>query len=890
MSLATFKGGGIGGFVLFRNQYRRRQSYLQRNVRNSIRHLIMGSTISSFRTPSGLRSRDEVVAPPDEEDEEDPRPVKRRRTSMFEAAASRNEMNLGSGRLWDQVTDEEYRKAPRASTKVQPVQPSDFYGKSRPASTRPQVSKRADFQPKTPRSSIHDVVLPPTTTNFKKAIRLVINSVVLKSQQEGESVSFMRGRRSIDVMEIPCRCSVAFFSAKNDGNPEAPITQKDYQELFRRPNTCILKTTIDHEGKVARKLIDLEPFVFPKHDLFTTRKKRNHLGQFVQSWGFAEDYYVSITLEPLGVQKQWPPFDPSSLINSNIGSLNPVTDLLEAGKIINTDLHLIANMKNLFDPSRQNKSASLKLSHGQLRQDIPFSLKFEISWSLPSHLSDLSNNIELETGSPQINTMAPRSSELISVSPLAHKGRETPASESQAERREKRRRSNVATYNLKDLSTIQQGKSPRARKSRDIRSRSAQGKSEDTEGSVATYTFGKADAAQLFIKQTTTVAGLHCPICRHRHHSFDDLRIHLHMNHTELKFSLRRSTTQRLEFFLEIAKRGLRGSPTSLGPQARTFQLSHPRTLFNLDKFLNGDESWVKSREGPQHNLWPEHLQDRFHESSSSSSHVSRQSSPNTSNATDDMMEYENFCSKLPSRPRKKFFVPKTTKPLYDTITKQILVPGMEIPNSDDEKDEQWLHQKHRDIIMDYGDVTDDEKDYIVQWNPFIMTEQLTNEIHLGDAILRFVEENKVWFAQKLSRKKEFGKTMETFLMRGAVDGKCLDRCISILKEAEKNGSKEKVVAEAERPVSPAKQRGGLDCDCGGHTQPPDRVICRGEVRFSGSEFLDDLLTPSNRTAQEDFTIANAQRSQDDQSKSGGYVIIAFLRHIRGSRGVHMLN
>ncbi|KAG0648161.1 Suppressor of zeste 12 [Hyphodiscus hymeniophilus] len=838
---------------------RRNRPFLRRNVLRSIRHLVMGSAISSFKTPSGPRSREEAIGLSNDEDEEYRRPAKRRRTSLFEAAASRSEMELGLRRVFGHVADDNI-KVERGSGMIQPVQPSDFYGKYVPAPMKTDIPRRATLRP-----SIDHEILPQTTTNFKQALRLDIESIVQQPERD-ESVSFMRGRRSLEVIEINCICSVSLFIRRSEVNPQSRVGPQDYEELFQKKISCILKTTINDEGKAVRKFINLEPIVIPKVDFYTNRKKRNHQGQFVRSWGLAEEYKVSIKIEPVGLQKQWPPFDLSSLTNLDENSSNPITDLLESGNVHKTDLELRAMMKNLFDPALQSKSAPLKLSYDSTRQNIPYGLKFKISWSLPSHLSDYIKS-EVKP-SPEKVAVAPIVTGTVPASPLARKGQEVAAPDSPADSRERRRRSNVTTYNLKHLSAVQQGKSPRVRKSRDIRLRSVQESSEDSDSMVVTYTLGKADAAELLIKQQTIVPGLYCPVCGHTHKSFDDLRIHLHMIHTELKFSLRRSNPHRIEFFVDIPKRGMRGSPTSSAQQGRTFQLSPPRTLFNIDKFLNGDENWAKSRAGPQHNMWPEHLQDRFHESSSSSSpHGSRQSSPNTSHGTDDPMDFEHDHQKLPIRPHKTFLVPKTSKPLYDTVTKQILVPGAEIPSSDDEKDEQWLHQKHRDIIMDYEDVTDDEKDYITQWNAFIMQEGLTNETHLGDAILRFVEEHKLWFAQRQSRKREFAKSMETFLMRGVLDSNFLGKCISILKRGEKmEGSKESEVKKLERPVSPAKQRGGRDCGCGEHTQPSDRV---------------------------DFTTASVRRIQDGRSKGGGDVIIAFLRHfglLTGSKAWCMLH
>ena len=847
----------------------------------------MGSALSSFRTPSGLRSRDEVAAQSDDEDEEEIRPAKRRRISMFEdlAAASRGGDEFGSRRLFGQVTNEKGR-GPRLSSKIQAVQPFDFYGKFRSAHSKTELPRQDDSKPKHTTSTIDDII-PNNPVHFKKALRLDITSVVQKSPIEDEPTAFAKGRRG--PIDAKCRCSVALFG-KNDEDPSAEIRQKDYVELLRISSTCILRTTIDDGGEAVREFVNLEPFIIPADDIYTNRKKRNHRGQFVHSFDFAEKYSVAITLEPRGLQQEWPPFDLSSLTNSGIvedGSYmdsNPVTILLEDGSTTKNDVYLYSKIFNLFDPGRQNRFVDLKLSHGSLRQKIPYALRLEWKWSLPSHLSDLATrDIKIETESPRAKTGPTTAiSEAVPTSPSARKGEDISVPNSPADSRAQRRRSNVPTYNLKALSALQQGKSPRVRKSRDIRSRSAQGNSEDSDGAIVTYTFGKADSADLSIKRETMVSGLICPFCGYSHSSLDDLRVHLYTNHSCFKFSLRRSNPQRIGFFVELAKQGLRGSPTPLLEQARTFQLSQPRTLFSLEKFLNGDESWVKAREGPQHNFWPEHLHDRFHESSlSSSPHESRHSSPNTSNDTDDLMDLENYLPKMSIRPRKKYYVPKTSKPLYDTITKQILQPGDEIPNSDEEKDEGWLHQKHRDIIMDFTDVTDDEKDYIIQWNPFIMAEQLTCETHLPDTVVRFVQANKFWFGERKSRKREFGKTMETFMMRGIVDEKCMGRCIAILKEAEKmEGSKEKEVVEVERPVSPAKQRGALDCECGEHTQPPNRVICRGEVSFSHCIMpnLQPVLTRLIRNANHGSFIANVRRSQDEQLEGRGYAIIAFLK------------
>ncbi len=175
----------------------------------------------------------------------------------------------------------------------------------------------------------------------------------------------------------------------------------------------------------------------------------------------------------------------------------------------------------------------------------------------------------------------------------------------------------------------------------------------------------------------------------------------------------------RISFFVEWVKS--RSSPEMTIERSRTFQMGKPMTLFDFEKFMKGDESWSKARQGPQHNTWPEHLQREIDSSMSSSPHGSRYSSPNTSNGPDDFLDFEKPQTfHIPARPKKKFIVPETYKPLYDPLTKQRLRPGDEVPDSDEEKDEFWLDHKQKALINDFTDVNDVEKDYINRWNPFI--------------------------------------------------------------------------------------------------------------------------------------------------------------------------
>lgn len=407
----------------------------------------------------------------------------------------------------------------------------------------------------------------------------------------------------------------------------------------------------------------------------------------------------------------------------------------------------------------------------------------------------------------------------------------------------------VDTYNLKTLSAQAQGKSPRKRKARESIDTEADA---DTGSSVTiSYSFGRADSADNGVKQQHTFTGLACPFCDCSHTSLDQLRFHLHHDHDNFKFHLRRENPSRICYFVEVVR-----NRTSM--DGRTFQLGKPTTLFNLEKYLNGDNSWIRAREGPHHNHWPDHLTSgrdhtplrtsdttgREQSLLSSSVQHSRHSSPNTSSRSIDDMDIDNVSkavSKLELPKRKALFVPNTVKPLYHTITKRLLQPGEDLPSSDDEKDESWFHQKHRDMINDFEDVDADEKEYLNKWNPFAMDVQHTTDVFLPSTILNFVETNKAWFGMSPNRRQKFMTHMAVLVLRGVVKEKFVSKCVKIIRDAEMKMRDEDMAMEEEEEI--LKHRGMFDCVCLEHAPLQDRVVCVGEVSSFPLIIIVHLLT-----------------------------------------------
>ncbi|KAH8657122.1 hypothetical protein BGZ60DRAFT_140210 [Tricladium varicosporioides] len=823
-------------------QLERKLPFLRRNARVVTQHFKkMGSTLSTMMAPNSARPVDEPELsddPPDEEDDEDARPAKRRKTGIY-SNDGRKENSKDSRRPFSHVMNES--TGSRRLDKQIP--PESFYsrGKARPVTPsspgpRPPDKNFNDWALQLSGQSITKILPPEPFTDFRPALRVEVKSID-RSPGPGADLNLPKGR----FFESWCKCSVAIFYVNGESGTGRRVSQQLLQESCRQVKLGIMFVTREKDGTVTRDLEFEQPFIFPPEDFEVHKRVRpSSKGRCSTTYGIADKYRLQIYLESHGADPEglWPPLNTSFLAESELpNGVSPpdtcVSRALDDGEAERGELVLYCAVNNIFNPARQDQSVELKLCLGQNKQPSGYRLNTKIQWSLPSNMAPLlaTKAIKLESPISRSTTQFGPTQELPS-SPLVDKAGEMLTPDSPANSRSQRQRSSVTTYNLKTLSAQAQGRSPRKSKSRDSMARSDHS---DKLGTTVTYSFGRADAVESGVKQQTVVAGLECPFCKCHNRTVEHLRFHLQNEHINFKFSLRRPNPPRFQFFVEVAK-----SRPALAPSERTLQLGKPMALFDLEKFLSGDDSWTRTRQGPEHNMWAKHLISN-QTSLSSSPHESRHSSPNTSNATDDVMDLDSpkrlSIVKLPVRPRKTFLVPKAPRPLYDTINKRRLEPGEELPSSDDEKDETWLHQKHRDAINDFTDLTDDEKDFITKWNPFIMNLQLTSTKYLPEALLRFVEENKAWLKEKNSRIRRLTFECQAFLMRKSIERKTVSDCMAILRPPKTGKSTRQRIEpglDAEeiekQPSLVIASRGRLDCICGRSTQPPDRVHCRGKL------------------------------------------------------------
>lgn len=686
-------------------------------------------------------------------------------------------------------------------------------------------------------------LLPREPYNFTKSMRVDFGEIDFLSILGGHDSRFPAAQLPL---EMKCRSQVAIYYASNDDDPSQEVKGSDYVETCRKAKNCTFHVMRDEDGKILRKIVLSEPFVFMPEDFYINRRRRvndqsQSKGDFQHTFGFADYYRLQVFIEPCGAAHSlWPLLRIPPYADNQSGV---ISESLHEGKIKKDALQIFASTFHMLKPWRLGK-IPVWIQHSKKgdKQRIQYGLGLQISWSKPTSVATSSTPIEFAADTSPIKRLKedPRA-----ASPLTHIREGESPGKSPGDDRIQRRRMNILpppTYNLKALSAQAQGKSPR--KSRECRTRSELG---DGETSV-TYAFNKSHAGDFNVRAQTTVAGLDCPFCICRHDSLDLLRLHLRTDHSSFKFQLRRGLP-RVQFYVDMAAR----LSENYSNRPRTFQLGRPMGLFDLEKFLCGNDSWVNRRHGPHHEHWPDHLNNHIHDSSiSTSPFESRHSSPNTSNGTDamDFDQDHKFAKK-----KRVHVVPVTPKLLYDTITKQPLKPGDIVSDSEDERDEAWLVHRKRDLIEDFSDLSDEEKEYANQWNVFLLGEHLTTDEFLPAAAEKFVRENKEWFVErgKDHRGKLFIDHMCTLKLHGAVNNACIHKCFMILQVARREQASEEIEknnggdvdmggmgqsSEKETVKRRSKPRGAIDCGICGEVSKVNRLFCMGPVSQGFSQVL----------------------------------------------------
>lgn len=818
----------------FQEDIQRRLPFLRRNLWRSLNYLAMGSSPSKNGNANGNGNET------DHEDHDDDglyRSSKRRKVSIHSIDGENREQTHPPHPTHSTHSTHgliPHGSKPRGS-KPLTMSPSKFYSSSRAA---PGFIARFEAQKANP--------------DFVKALRIDILKITANFD-EAESIP-ANYEESIPLPEpitIKCKASIGIFQATLEDTYHGEIGPADYSELCRKTNTA--KMTITKTASGIKRDIDVaQPFVFSSEELFVNRTKDqwgipDNDGPY-QTHDLADKYRIHVTLERIGPvdhRVNWPPVGPNAgwdTMSAEYAGLHLDKACLEVKTLLPTNVG-----------RQQRKAPGISIVHKSTKQTVPYALHLQTQWSKPNSMPPPLARFEPAPRLPLHDVSDQNRTQPIDNIPDEAKQPLHTMDASLDEGRSRRVKAQPE-YNLKRLSYQTVGRSPLKRKRK---SEGAESIEETSDDITITFSFGAADSAENGIPRQHSFTGLRCPFCDRNHSTFDQFRFHLHNDHDNFEFSLRRQNPSRFSFFVKVVGGNLGSTDDRL--LKRTFQLGKEATLFDLEKYLNGDSSWIKIREGPIHNHWPdEYTTGNKQEpltfrpiaptsSLTSSSRFSHESSLDTSprsiDEAMDMGAVSRSLSKLDApRKRKVLVVPKTAKPLFHTITKRQLEPGEELPCSDDEKDESWFHQKHRDMLNDFEDTDVDpaEKEYLNEWNLYAMNHHHNVDVLLPNTVNGFVETHTSWLF-KPARKQKFMAHMGVLILQGVITEAMVSKWVKIIRDAEAKSNQgrfdgrdvnteqdEELVEEQEPQI--AKLRGKSDCVCCEYVSFHNRMVCVGQV------------------------------------------------------------
>ncbi|KAK4205643.1 hypothetical protein QBC40DRAFT_578 [Triangularia verruculosa] len=288
---------------------------------------------------------------------------------------------------------------------------------------------------------------------------------------------------------------------------------------------------------------------------------------------------------------------------------------------------------------------------------------------------------------------------------------------------------------------------------------------------------------------------LNCIICAAENDSLTHLRAH-YQSHPQYVFSF--EFRPKLGCCVTVKPNSENpGSPL----RPKVYQLGLPVQPLDVEKYVNGDESWILERLGPD----------------------------NDRDVVNNGKPARPQPKPAPKKPTKPVvLVPKTKQPLFDPYSKVPLEPGTPVPQYP--IDDAWLLLKHREALQDFIDLNEEEKEYLQEWDAFILKKHISSQQYLPRAFLQFVREKALWLVEKQARAEEFSKHVSTLLARRVLGENEIIESTTLLNEARDkmakggNGAVNGDGGKGEKKVK--KHRGQVCAGCEEPVPVSEMAIC----------------------------------------------------------------
>lgn len=381
---------------------------------------------------------------------------------------------------------------------------------------------------------------------------------------------------SKDITTTKARCKITITTPSQ--------TIGDAQVLFCDSQICTISTLQKSAGmsRMARVYLP-QPFLVPEEKIFVERDDDT-------VFDLADSYALKVELESAG-DLNWPPLSLADFVSEDdISLISPTPAVLRHWT-------LKCDFQNILNPGR--RSGSLRVRKGSVASArTDFLTKIDLTWATALPAKDHTRkrwekdplvsvvNLEQREESMPLTNGHVNGQNVRGRTPNGHaqvmedeveeevEGELTPS-------RSLRMRGPTKSYNLKVLSAQAQGREPR-------KARNAEAKRPDTDRVV--YHLPK-EATPV---REVVVDGFSCCICHAPHQSLIQLRAHLR-SHTQYGFEVN-NNAGKSGCVIDISC-----VDESFGPflRPKIYQLGKPTKAFDIEKYVEGDDSWATSRLGP---------------------------------------------------------------------------------------------------------------------------------------------------------------------------------------------------------------------------------------------------------------------------------------------------
>lgn len=695
-----------------------------------------------------------------------------------------------------QVADKKHTSRPGKGGADELADRDDHYA-------RPAKRRRFSDLPTPDAVSTQDVagyLLPEEPRALERALRVEILKIIHKDSSRVRSNGIFNGIAAPavkDVSSTQARCRMT-ITCERYGEPTV---------IYCDSQLCEIKTTKNPVGpsRMARVYLP-QPFQVPQDKILVEREDD-------AVYDLADSYNLIIELESAGGQN-WPPLGLSSSDDPDLFRSRPASPRLWT---------LSATVNEIFGRGRTSTRLQLRRK-AQHPTQTDFIMDVDTRWTaafadrsaskrLEKDMQPSITVLDLNEDIPQmtngvVNGNAPLLNGDVSNDNLAHEIMDDMDEDAEGELTPSRslRHRESKVYNLKVLSDKAQGREKRRRRKMERYDRLG-------EDSRVTY---HLPAEQFMLD------GFPCCICQAYHQSMSQLRAHC-MIHPEYFFDFDFRHGKGGGHQVRITHNAdAPGSPI----RPKIYQLGRPTKLLDLEKYVEGDDSWITSRYGPDNDK----VQDR---------HVYKAPQVSCISGLDwhcllrcvRRLSKKN-CQKPSQRRRdKRILVPNTKQPLFDPLSKVRLEPGTEVrpPVADDS----WLVQKHRDNLQDFVDVDPAEKEYMTAWDAFISKRRISSDAYFPRAFASFVREKGPWLVARQSRLTEFGKHLSVLVVRGSLTDETIQQVMALINDfkARRRQGDEHEPSPSQSSPKDEQYKSVRGCTvCGLPVMGPSLVICSNRV------------------------------------------------------------